>query len=56
VTCFSYKKQNGRKDKDTSRVGYSLVDVLGFRHSVVKCASFGLFLKVMLLLSVLVPF
>jgi hypothetical protein len=47
---------NNRKDKDTPRVGYSLVDVLGFRHSTIDCVSFGLLPKIMLLLSVLVPF
>jgi hypothetical protein len=30
--------------------------VLGFRHSAVDCASFGLFPKIALLLCVLVPF
>jgi hypothetical protein len=55
VTCFLYKKNN-IKGKDTSRVGYSLVDMLGFRHSAVYCASFRLLPKVALLLSVLMPF
>jgi hypothetical protein len=55
VTCFSYKK-NDRKDKDTPRVGYSLVDVLGFRHNTIDCASFGLIPIIALLLSVLMPF
>jgi hypothetical protein len=30
--------------------------MLGFRHSVVDCASFGPLLKITLLLCVLVPF
>jgi hypothetical protein len=54
VACFSYKKW--QKDKDTPRVGYTLVDVLGFRDSAINCASFGLLPEVALLLSVLVPF
>jgi hypothetical protein len=33
-----------------------LVDVLRLRHSVVDCASFGLLPKVVLLLSVVMPF
>jgi hypothetical protein len=33
-----------------------LVDVLRFRHSVVDCASFGLLPKVVLLLSMVMPF
>ena len=33
-----------------------LVDVLRLRHSAVDCASFGLLLKVALLLSVVMPF
>jgi hypothetical protein len=57
VNCFFIQeKQNGRKDKDAPEVGYSSVDVLGFRHSAIDCASFGLLLKLALLLSVLVPF
>jgi hypothetical protein len=56
MTCFSYKKNKMTKDKDTPRVGYSLVDVLGFRHNAIDCASFGLLPKIALLLSVLVPF
>jgi hypothetical protein len=33
-----------------------LIDVLRLRHSVVDCATFGVLLKVALLLSVVVPF
>ena len=33
-----------------------LIDVLRLRHSAVDCASFGLLLKVALLLSMVVPF
>jgi hypothetical protein len=35
---------------------FFLIDMLGFRHSAVDCASFGLLPKIMLLLCVLVPF
>jgi hypothetical protein len=52
MNCFSYKK----KIKQQKTVGYSLVDVLEFRHSAIDCASFVLFPKIALLLSVLVPF
>jgi hypothetical protein len=55
MACFSYKNKM-TKNKDTPRVGYSLVDVLGFRHSDVNCASFGLLPEVAMLLSALVPF
>jgi hypothetical protein len=51
-----FHTKNGRKDKDTPRVGYSLVDMLGLRHNVVNCASFGLLPEAALLLSVPVPF
>jgi hypothetical protein len=44
------------KDKDTSRIGYSLIDMFGFWHSAIDCASFGFLLKITLLLCVLVPF
>jgi hypothetical protein len=53
---FLTKNKMAKKDKDTPRVGYSLVDVLGFRHSAVNCVSFGLLPEVALLLSVLVSF
>jgi hypothetical protein len=33
-----------------------LVNVLRFRHNAVDCASFGLLLKIALLLSMIVPF
>jgi hypothetical protein len=33
-----------------------LIDVLRLRHSVVDCASFGILLKVALLMSMVVPF
>jgi hypothetical protein len=56
MNCFSYKKIKCRKNKDAPEVGYSLVDVLGFKHSAIDCASFGLLLKIVLLLSGLVPF
>jgi hypothetical protein len=56
MNFFSYKKKNSRKDKDAPMVGYSSVDVLGFRHSAIDCASFRLLPKITLLLSVLVPF
>jgi hypothetical protein len=42
--------------KAVSEVGYILVDVLGFRHSTIDCASFGLLPKVSLLVIVLAPF
>jgi hypothetical protein len=42
--------------KTVSDVGYLLVDVLRFWHSIVDCASFGLLPKVSLLVSVLAPF
>jgi hypothetical protein len=48
--------QKGTKNKDAPEVGYSSVDVLGFGHSAIKCASFRLLPKIALLLSVLVPF
>jgi hypothetical protein len=56
VNCFSYKKIKWQKNKDALEVGYSLVDVLGFRHSAIDCASFGLLPKIALLLSMSVPF
>jgi hypothetical protein len=31
VNCFSYKKNKMAEDKDAPEVGYSSVDVLGFR-------------------------
>jgi hypothetical protein len=34
----------------------ALIDVLRLRHNAVDCASFGLLLKVALLLSVVMPF
>jgi hypothetical protein len=37
-------------------VGYSLVNVFGLGHNAIDCASFGLFTKIALLLSVLMPF
>ena len=56
MNYLSYKKIKWRKKRKCARVGYSLVDVLGFRHSAIDCASFGLLPKIALLLSVLVPF
>jgi hypothetical protein len=56
MNCFSYKKIKWQKNKDAPEVGYSLIDVLGFGHSAIDCASFGLLPKITLLLSVLVPF
>jgi hypothetical protein len=53
---FFIKKIKWQKNKDAPGVGYYLVDVLGFGHSAIECASFGFLLKVALLLSVLVPF
>jgi hypothetical protein len=46
----------GIKDKGTSRVGYSSIDMLRFWHSAVDCTSFGLLPEVVLLLNMLVPF
>jgi hypothetical protein len=48
---FSYKR-----NKTAEKIGYSSVDVLGFRHSTIDSVSFGLLPKIALLLSVLVPF
>ena len=48
--------QKGRKNKDAPEVGYSSVDVLGFDHCAIDCASFGLLPKIALLLSVVMPF
>jgi hypothetical protein len=56
VNCFSYKKIKWRKKQRCTRVGYSLVNVLGFGHSAIDCASFRLLPKISLLLSVLMPF
>jgi hypothetical protein len=42
--------------KTVLEVGYLLVDVLRFWHSTIDSASFGLFPKVSLLVSVLAPF
>jgi hypothetical protein len=56
MTCFSYKNQNGIKDKGTTRIGYSLIDMLGFWHIVVYCTSFGFLPKITLLLCMWVPF
>jgi hypothetical protein len=57
VTCFSNKRNKTvEKIKKTPKIGYSSIDVLGFRHSTIECAGFGLLSKIMLLLSVLVPF
>jgi hypothetical protein len=45
-------------EKKKIHQGYDilLVDVLGFRHSVVDCASFRFLPKITLLLCMLVPF
>jgi hypothetical protein len=57
MPCFSYRRnKTAKKIKKTPKIGYSSVDVLGFRHSTIDCASFGLLPKIALLLSVLVPF
>jgi hypothetical protein len=42
--------------KTVSEIGYLLVDMLRFWHSVVDCASFGLLPEVSLLVSMLAPF
>jgi hypothetical protein len=42
--------------KTVSEVGYLLVDMLRFWHSIVDCASFGLLSEVSLLVSMLAPF
>ena len=42
--------------KIVSEIGYLLVDVLRFWHSVVDCASFGLLPEVPLLVIMLAPF
>ena len=42
--------------KTVTEVGYLLVNMLRFWHSTIDCASFGLFPKIAMLLSVLMPF
>jgi hypothetical protein len=37
-------------------VGYRSINVLGFWHSTINCASFGFLPEIPLLLRVLVPF
>jgi hypothetical protein len=37
-------------------IGYRSINVLGFWHSTVDCASFGFLPEILLLLRVLVPF
>jgi hypothetical protein len=59
MNCFSYKKIKWQKKQRCTRgrIFFSrCVDVLGFRHNAIDCASFGLLPKITLLLSVLVPF
>jgi hypothetical protein len=57
MTCFSYRRnKTAEKIKKTPKIGYSSVDVLGYKHSTIDRASFGLLPKITLLLSVLVPF
>ena len=43
-------------EKTVVEVGYLSVNVLRFWHSTIDCASFGLFSKVSLVLSMLTPF
>jgi hypothetical protein len=42
--------------KTVSGVGYLLVDMLRFWHSIVDCASFGLLPEILLLMGLLAPF
>jgi hypothetical protein len=53
---FLIKKKMILNAKTAAKVGYLLVNMLRFWHNTIDCASFGLFSKVPLEMSMLTPF
>jgi hypothetical protein len=52
---FLIKKKMILNAKTAAKVGYLLVNMLRFWHSTIDCATFGLFSKVPLEMSMLTP-